>query len=97
MHPHPKKSKLNGTSANAAVAVAGDRIAEQPSSDADNGIIEDLLDDSANNPTITGMSNNLTAGILGFLGYRDSMRSRICCRKFRDAARTTIVPWVMGK
>eukprot|EP00984_Skeletonema_dohrnii_P019768 scaffold9512_cov168-Skeletonema_dohrnii-CCMP3373.AAC.4 len=42
---------------------------------------------------MNGMSNSLTAGILGFLGYKDIMRSRICCRKFRDAARNTIVPW----
>eukprot|EP00985_Skeletonema_marinoi_P020501 scaffold12212_cov86-Skeletonema_marinoi.AAC.3 len=106
MPPHPKKPKLNSpittafaaTAAEAEVEVAADRIAEQPHSNADDGIIEDLLEDSADNdPTINGMSNNLTAGILGFLGYKDIMRSRICCRKFRDAARTTIVPWADGE
>eukprot|EP00984_Skeletonema_dohrnii_P019759 scaffold9511_cov182-Skeletonema_dohrnii-CCMP3373.AAC.16 len=79
------------------VAADRDRIAEQPSSNADDGIIDSLLDDSANNPTIHGMSNSLTATILGFLGYKDIMRSRICCKKFRDAARSTIVPWADGE
>jgi len=103
MPPLPKKSKLNGTSAKATAApaaagVADDRIAEQPNSNADDGITEDLLDDKADNdPTMNGMSNSLTAGILGFLGYKDIMRSRICCSKFRDAARTTIIPWANGK
>eukprot|EP00984_Skeletonema_dohrnii_P029104 scaffold19455_cov67-Skeletonema_dohrnii-CCMP3373.AAC.1 len=106
MPPIPKKSKLsvNGTIGNAAaapaaagVAEATDRIAEQPHSNADN-VINDLLDDSANNdPTIHGISNNLTAGILGFLGYKDIMRSRICCKKLRDAARSTTVPWANGE
>ncbi|KAK1740413.1 hypothetical protein QTG54_008508 [Skeletonema marinoi] len=106
MPPHPKKPKLNSpittafaaTAAEAEVEVAADRIAEQPHSNADDGIIEDLLEDSTDNdPTINGMSNSLTARILGFLGYKDIMRSRICCRKFRDAARTTIVPWADGE
>eukprot|EP00984_Skeletonema_dohrnii_P005981 scaffold2120_cov150-Skeletonema_dohrnii-CCMP3373.AAC.4 len=101
MPPHPKKSKLNGTSANdtassaAAAGVAADRIADQPNSNADDGIVDSLLDDDSENkdPTINGMSNSLTATILGFLGYKDIMRSRICCKKLRDAARSTIVPW----
>jgi len=106
MPPRPKKSKLNSpittafaaTAAEAEAEVAADRIAEQPHSNADDGIIEDLLDNSADNdPTIHGMSNSLTATILGFLGYKDIMRSRICCKKFRDAARSTIVPWADGK
>eukprot|EP00984_Skeletonema_dohrnii_P033179 scaffold28851_cov72-Skeletonema_dohrnii-CCMP3373.AAC.1 len=104
MPPHPKRTKLsvNGASANATAAaaaagVAADRvgIAEQPNSNAADGIIDGLLDDDSadNDPTINGMSNNMTATILGFLGYKDIMRSRICCRKFRDAARATIVSW----
>eukprot|EP00984_Skeletonema_dohrnii_P019766 scaffold9512_cov168-Skeletonema_dohrnii-CCMP3373.AAC.2 len=106
MPPRPKKSKLNSpittafaaTAAEAEAEVAADRIAEQPHSNADDGIIEDLLDNSADNdPTIHGMSNSLTATILGFLGYKDIMRSRICCKKFRDAARSTIVPWADGE
>jgi len=79
--------------ANNAAASSADRtaaaFAEQQNANADDGI-----DGGNNGPTINGMSNNLTARILGFLSYRDIMRSRICCRKFRDAARNTIVPWV---
>eukprot|EP00985_Skeletonema_marinoi_P000093 scaffold25_cov69-Skeletonema_marinoi.AAC.7 len=105
MPPLPKKTRrsVNGTCANdtawaaaaAAAGVAADRIVDQPNSNADDGIVDSLLDDNSadNDPTINGMSNNLTATILGFLGYKDIMRSRICCRKFRDAARTTIIPW----
>ena len=89
MSPYPKKPKVIDPGASVAVAVAeleADRIAKHPNSNADIGI--------GNDPTINGMSNNITAKILGFLGYKDIMRSRICCKKFRDAARNTIVPWV---
>lgn len=83
MPPHPKKPKLISPSAivnDANAVTTADRIAAPV--------------DGGNNPTIDGFSNNLTARILGFLGYKDIMRSRICCKKFRDAARNTIVPWV---
>ncbi len=94
---------------NAAAGTAdGDGIAalEAPNTNAADKNIVDLLDDIDHTPTISrvnskltarillsGMSNKLTARILGFLCYKDIMRSRICCKKFRDAARTTIVPW----
>ena len=98
MPPHPKKLKRNGPSANAddeAAAEKADHIAapETSNTNADNNIIDDILDDIEHNPTIHGMSNKLTSRILGFLGYKDIMRSRICCKKFRDSARTTMVPW----
>ena len=38
------------------------------------------------------LSNNQTAAILGFLDYKNIMRSRIVCKKFCDAAKKTIVP-----
>jgi renal tumor antigen len=38
------------------------------------------------------LSNNQTAAILGFLDYKNIMRSRMVSKKFRDAAKKTIVP-----
>ncbi len=96
MPPHPKKLKRNGPSANAAAATAnGIAALEAPNTNAGDRITDGhLLDGIEYNPTMSGISNKLTSTILGFLGYKDIMRSRICCKKFRDAARTTIVPWV---
>ncbi len=94
MLPRLKKLK-RGPSADAAAETA-DHIAasETKNTNAADRITDDnIFDDFEHNPTMSGMSNKLTARILGFLGYKDIMRSRICCKKFRDAARTTIVPW----
>ena len=38
------------------------------------------------------LSTNQTAAILGFLDYKNIMRSRRVCKKFCDAAKKTIVP-----
>ncbi len=99
MFPHPKKLKRNGPSVNAAAAAAADGIAalEASNTNAGDRIIDDPLLGYIiyieRTPTISEMSNKLTSSILGFLGYKDIMRSRICCKKFRDAARITMVPW----
>ena len=45
-----------------------------------------------NHSSMECMSSSLISEILGFLQYRDIMRSRICCRKLRDAAKLTLVP-----
>ena len=60
---------------------------------ADNIETEEQLVCEDKDPSIRGMNNQLIASMLGFLNYRDIMRSRICCSKFRDAAKSTIVPW----
>ena len=109
MSPQPKKSKRirPSTSANNAAAAmemeidAADRLrlllaAPETETETANAaaaeveVVDNFLNDD---PNIQGLSNKLTATILGFLGYKDIMRSRICCRKIRDAARTTLVPW----
>ena len=82
--PHPKRSKINDDpSATAAAMTAADQIT------ASSGTVNNNADDAS----IHGMSNKLTETIFGFLGYKDIMKARICCRKFREAARNTIVPW----
>ena len=46
----------------------------------------------SNAASFNQLSNNQTAAILGFLDYKNIMRSRMVCKKFRDAAKKTIVP-----
>ncbi len=88
--PHPKRSKINDDpSATAAAAASASAMTAADQIAASSGMPTNNNDGA----TIHGMSNKLTETILGFLGYKDIMKARICCRKFREAARNTIVPW----
>ena len=103
-----KRPKLIETSDNARAKVAdptkmnaaADRKVEvnlsfssRPIANADDNIAaEDRLFCKYNELSIHEMNNKLIASMLGF-HYRDIMRARICCSKFRDAAKSTIVPW----
>ena len=77
-HPSKKSKREDSRSANAAAAMEMEA--------ADRGQV------AAPETEVLG-NNKLTESILGFLGYKDIMKSRICCRHFRDAARNTLVPW----
>ena len=95
--PHPKRSKINDDPSDAAAAAAMTAADQNTTSGTVNNnagnenILLDIHDDD--DATLSGMSNKLTETILGFLGYKDIMKARICCRKFREAARNTLVPW----
>ena len=54
---------------------------------------ETPLDYTENSGTIHihGISNKVISTAFGFLRLKDIMRARICCTKFRDAAKTTLV------